>query len=176
MSVLPDPRAPDSEASACDKGSGRSRRPGSAAGSVPAPALTEPTSAEGVPGAAPREDAACSYESPFDLQTLRRRWGGDGAFVHKMLRMFQQRVVSDVAAIGAALEGGDAEQVAALAHRLKGAAGYLCARDVLRLSEELETLGQAAELDHAAAHVAALAREADRCAAFPTVAGGEEGA
>lgn len=138
-----------------------------------APALTEPTSAEGVPGTAPREDAAYSHASPFDFQTLRRLWGGDGAFVHKMLRMFQQRVVSDVAAIRAAFEAGDAEQVAALAHRLKGAAGYLCAREVLRLSEELETMGQLENLDNAATRVAALAREADRCAAFPTVAGSE---
>lgn len=119
------------------------------------PVGTEPSVAPGPP-------------EPFDIESIRRRWGGDPTFAAKLIRMFQSQAPELLTKIRSALAVGDHDGVREFAHGLKGAAAYVAAEAVRKLAEELEHLGRGGDLSTAASRLEQLENETRRCLACRT--------
>ena len=74
----------------------------------------------------------------------------------KLLAKFHARLPQELTQIAAAVTAGDSAQVAALAHRLKGAAANLSAEPLREAATELELLGRNGDLTDADVWVAKL--------------------
>jgi CheY-like chemotaxis protein len=75
--------------------------------------------------------------------------GGDPAFLTELVTVFSEETPRLLAALRSAVVAGDAGQVAATAHTLKGSSGYLGALGIQRLSERLEGLGRSESVEGA---------------------------
>ena len=89
--------------------------------------------------------------TPFDAAAFDRQTGGDRALGVELLHMFLEDCPVRVAAIRAAVERGDAEEIRTAAHSLKGSAGYLTAVFVVEAAARLEIIGRDGRLAEAAA-------------------------
>ena len=87
----------------------------------------------------------------FDLEALDRQTAGDRALRFEIVRMFLEDCPTYVSTIRAAVQEGDAERIRTVAHKLKGAAGFLSASFVVEAAAHLETLGRERRLDEAPA-------------------------
>jgi len=67
---------------------------------------------------------------PIDLEALQARCLGNLDLVDRVLAKFTTQVDSDLDDLERAIEAGNAEQAAQLAHRIKGIAGSVEARDL----------------------------------------------
>jgi len=77
---------------------------------------------------------------PIDLEALQARCLGNLDLVDRVLAKFTTQVDADLDDLERAIEAGNAEQAAHLAHRIKGIAGSVEARDLYAdaaLSEEV---------------------------------------
>ena len=77
---------------------------------------------------------------PIDLEALQTRCLGNLDLVDRVLAKFTTQVDSDLDDLERAIEAGNAEQAAQLAHRIKGIAGSVEARDLYAdaaLAEEI---------------------------------------
>ena len=83
----------------------------------------------------------------FDVDDLMRRCLGNRDFAERILAMFQTRFDEDVHELERMLAAGDAESVAYLSHRLKGAAANAAAPTLKALAAEIEQLACAWSLD-----------------------------
>ncbi len=103
---------------------------------------------------------------PFDLERLRKQWGGDTSFVQALIPKFQEQAQGELLHLEQSVAAGDAEQTRRVAHGLKGAASYLCAARVRELAGQLEAMGRDADLSKADPVLTALRRELERCLEF----------
>jgi two-component system, sensor histidine kinase and response regulator len=78
-------------------------------------------------------------EAPADLVTLRAKFEGDTAFVHRLCQTFVTSVSPLLSELGRAAEAGERTLVRTLAHRIKGAGTNIHAHRVAILAARLES-------------------------------------
>ncbi len=103
---------------------------------------------------------------PFDFQRLLDEWSGNVPLLRKMLKTFGSESASDLTSLDAAFVAKDAARVAKLAHRIKGSAAVVGARQAHKQAAILEGYGQRCELDDALACLKTLRAELKRCHNF----------
>jgi two-component system sensor histidine kinase/response regulator len=103
-----------------------------------------------------------STTPPLDCESLSERFMGDWDFVQVILGKFQEQVGTDLEQLEQNLLQHNAQQTAALAHRIKGAAANVSAVEVSRLAAELEAMGRAADLEQAGDRLARIKVECRR--------------
>jgi HPt (histidine-containing phosphotransfer) domain-containing protein len=92
----------------------------------------------------------------LDLEDLRNRCMGNIDFVQRVLAKFQQQVPKELAELEQLLEVGDVEQVARVAHRVKGTSANVAApglRHAAAAIEELGRTGRMTEISHGIKHM-----------------------
>jgi|SRR5580765_5813471 len=92
----------------------------------------------------------------FDLAAFTRQTGGDAHLRHEIIQMFLEDCPARVAAIRSAVEQRDGLALAAAAHSLKGACGYLSAVAAREEASLLEQIGRQSRMDEADAAFARL--------------------
>ena len=98
--------------------------------------------------------------NPIDRESLMTRVGGDEELFTEVIQLFLLDCPLGVAAIKAAVESGDPEQVRLAAHALKGSAGNLSATALTSAARTLERLGTERRLEAAPAAFRNLAAQA----------------
>ena len=78
------------------------------------------------------------FDGPIDFQKLPHRCRGNESFVRDLVATFQQKINEDVALLEKALDRKDAQQIAAVAHRVKGTAANLAADGIREAAEQIE--------------------------------------
>jgi HPt (histidine-containing phosphotransfer) domain-containing protein len=78
----------------------------------------------------------------LDLEGLRNRCMGNIDLVQRVLKTFQQRIPEEIEAMAKALECKDAEQIARVAHRVKGSSASVSAGGLFRAATELEAVSR----------------------------------
>ena len=113
-------------------------------GYVPKPidpaALFAAVEAEGS-ASAPRDSRLAAPPEAIDRDSLMKRLGGDQMLFAEVIRLFLEDCPIRLAAISAAVDRGDAEQIRVAAHALKGAAGNLSATRLVEATAALERIG-----------------------------------
>jgi len=79
---------------------------------------------------------------PQVIGDLRQLWVNRPDFLRELLRLFQSELPTQLEAIAAAVAAGDASQLRATAHSVKGAAANLGALELAHLCTDLEKLGR----------------------------------
>lgn len=79
----------------------------------------------------------------LDLDELRNRCMGNLNLVHRVLTKFQKRLPEELTEIEEALECGDMERIARVAHRVKGTSASVSAKGLARAAAEIEDLSRA---------------------------------
>jgi Amt family ammonium transporter len=82
--------------------------------------------------------ASSTHESVLDVHQLTERCLGDREFIHELLQIFVSRARSSVARLGESIADGRMDNVANLAHELKGSAGNVAACRLSAAVAELE--------------------------------------
>lgn len=93
------------------------------------------------------------------IDELLGRIGGDKKLLNKMIRTFLCDTPKRIAALQKALQRKDADEIASLAHALKGSLGIFLAHHACDCARELEQLGRKCELGGATAVYATLKEE-----------------
>jgi two-component system, sensor histidine kinase len=105
-----------------------------------------------------REDAEEHAESPFDIEALRALFGDDRAEMCKLIGMLSENLPAYFADLQTALHQDDLPRVAAMAHKIRGAASNVEATAVRRLTKAVEVSAKAGTADTTKAWVAQLER------------------
>jgi len=95
------------------------------------------------------EEVARHEHLPIDLEALQARCLGNLDLVDRVLAKFTTQVDADLDDLERAIKAGNAEQAAHLAHRIKGIAGSVEARDLYAdaaLAEEVALEKRLADL------------------------------
>jgi HPt (histidine-containing phosphotransfer) domain-containing protein len=103
---------------------------------------------------------------PINLDFLNKQWGSDEGFVQTLLARFHSRAPIDLSGIEAAASDGNLQEVARIAHRLKGSSGYVAANAIGMICEKLEEAAAAGERESIDELAGQLRLELDRCLAF----------
>jgi two-component system, sensor histidine kinase and response regulator len=103
---------------------------------------------------------------PVDISATLQSVGGDQNLLVDLFEVFQQDYPKQLAELRNAIDAGDAERMAQVAHSLKGAVGYFGAQTVHALVYRLETMGHQAEFEEAASLLQQLERELKQLSAF----------
>ena len=125
---------------------------------------------EGAPTPAPAADAAppppeLPALDPSRLASLQRLAEMTGQpLVREIVDSFLRETPRRLEQMGRALQRGDAEEIAFVAHSLKGSSGQLGALRVAALSAELESRGRNEQLDGASGLLAEIGEETTRVA------------
>jgi HPt (histidine-containing phosphotransfer) domain-containing protein len=90
-----------------------------------------------------RQTPEASYYEVLDLDGLRNRCMGNLELVQRVLEKFQQRLPDDLSEMERLLALRDVEQVARIAHRIKGTSATISAQGVHRAAAEIEDMGRA---------------------------------
>jgi len=91
-----------------------------------------------------------SGEDVFNLAEALTHVDEDTDLFRTLIELFLEQAPVDMAATQAAVDAGDAEALARAAHRMKGAIMQFSAVRAYEATKELESLGRAGTLDHAA--------------------------
>ena len=91
----------------------------------------------------PADDALFTPESPVDTAVLQEIAGDDTKLAHNLLNDFLVAVRKDLAALVAALDAANRTEAIRQAHRIKGAAALVGARDVHAAAAAAEAAGRA---------------------------------
>ena len=103
---------------------------------------------------------------PLSLSELSDRCMGSAAVATLVLDKFDEQLTADVETIQECLAAGDAQQIARVAHALKGAAGAVAASVLRDLAAEIESLARKEEIESITRELALLRSEVDRCLAY----------
>jgi len=97
-----------------------------------------------------REAVAVPFEADtiVDREKLLEQTGGDVDLLRQVVEVFLEEKASMLGAVRAAVERGDAAEIAQAAHRVKGTCVTLAARLAGEAAAQLEREGRAGELDH----------------------------
>jgi HPt (histidine-containing phosphotransfer) domain-containing protein len=93
------------------------------------------------------ETSGVSPVDVLDLEGLRNRCMGNIDLVQRVLDKFQQRVPEELAELEKLLALGDIEQLARVAHRVKGTSANAAADGLRRAAAEIEDSGRAGRLN-----------------------------
>ena len=114
-------------------------------------------------GSATRED---SEEDPLDLSVLaglcELQEEGEPDILNELIELFLHEAPPQLAALGEAIESGDATTVEQVAHTLKGSSGNMGAVRMAALCAELEKVGGSRQLTRAPQLLERLEVEFDR--------------
>jgi len=113
-----------------------------------------------------RIDGTRSAALPLSLTELSERCMGSAAVATLVLDKFEEQLTADVETIQECLAAGDVEQIARVAHALKGAAGAVAASTLRDLAAEIERLARKEEIESITRELASLRSEVDRCLAY----------
>ncbi|MEO8070088.1 MAG: Hpt domain-containing protein [Acidobacteriota bacterium] len=100
--------------------------------------------------------------SPFDLDELLERIGGDRELLAELVEIFEEESGSVMAEMRRCLDASDPEGVERAAHRLRGSVGSLGARAASDAALTLETMGRERDLSRFAERFAHLENEMSR--------------
>jgi two-component system, sensor histidine kinase and response regulator len=123
-----------------------------------AAAPVQPRAAQKLPQAVASAPGHIDEDQPLDIASAMDRFGGDQAFYINLLEDFLQSVPGRLSAMWAAMNKGDAKEIAYHAHNLKGVSANFGARQLARLAAVLDD--RAREEDLLAARRMLLAVEA----------------
>ena len=90
-----------------------------------------------------REGVQPRASDVLDLEGLCKRCMGNIDLVQRVLKTFQQRIPGEMEAMEKALEARDTEQIARVAHRVKGSSASVSAAGVARAAAEIEDVSRA---------------------------------
>jgi len=93
------------------------------------------------------------------IDDLLERIGGDEKLLNKMIQIFLRDTPKRITGLQKALQRNDADEIASLAHALKGSLGIFLAQHACDRARELEQLGRKSELGGATAVYGALKEE-----------------
>jgi signal transduction histidine kinase/DNA-binding response OmpR family regulator len=123
---------------------------------------------------APAQPQASGPQAPVDdtlavdFNALRRRCLGNRKLAAKALETFAATIGAYVQDLTQNLQKGDAKSAASAAHKIKGAAGNVSAKQVLRIASELEDLSKKEALSQTERAIAELHVEIERVRQFVT--------
>ncbi|MAE63923.1 MAG: hypothetical protein CMJ18_06585 [Phycisphaeraceae bacterium] len=112
------------------------------------------------------EALVIEIDGPLDVEEVLRRCMGNVEFLEKMFDKFRERSDEDIAEIEAAISQRDADEVAHVAHRFKGAAANVSAEALREAAYRLEEIGKDGDLDPAEACLEEIRSELKRCLDF----------
>jgi HPt (histidine-containing phosphotransfer) domain-containing protein len=104
----------------------------------------------------------------LDLEGLRNRCMGNLDLVQRVLKMFCQRIPEEMGTMEKALELKDTEQIARVAHRVKGSSASVSADGVARAAAEIEEVSRAGRMTDISASIGRLHDEWDKCSDYAT--------
>ncbi|HUB24935.1 MAG TPA: response regulator [Tepidisphaeraceae bacterium] len=103
-------------------------------------ALAKPTSA-------PKDEPGAPAPQPaLDISSLMGRFMADHRTIVAILDEFESQAASDIGRLEVIVREGRLQEIGAISHALKGAAGIIGAATIARLASELEQLGPAGDL------------------------------
>ena len=109
--------------------------------------ITNLNDSDAVRGVAVGHQTAKQFPSEvLDLEGLRNRCMGNIDLMQRVLKMFQERIPEEVEAMEQALQRKDAEQVGAIAHRVKGSSASISAGGLMRAAAEIEEVSRAGRI------------------------------
>ena len=85
-------------------------------------------------------DISIHESAPINTQELVERCMGNIDLAERVLAKLQSRFDEDLAGLEQALSAKDGRRIASIAHRLKGAAANVAARDLQKYAAEIEDL------------------------------------
>ena len=92
----------------------------------------------------------------LDYETLVDRCVGNADFAERILNKFMDRFDTDVEQLDRGLSQQNGEQVAQVAHRIKGAAASISAVEVSQVAADIERLARADQLEEVPAGLSRL--------------------
>jgi HPt (histidine-containing phosphotransfer) domain-containing protein len=98
----------------------------------------------------------------LDWQGLQTRCMGNLDFVQRVLEKFQQRLPTDLAELERMAELRDVEQIARVAHRIKGTSANVSAQALCQVAAAIEDLSRAGCVTEIPVRIAHLRREWER--------------
>jgi HPt (histidine-containing phosphotransfer) domain-containing protein len=108
--------------------------------------------------------SAPSESTPLDVDALLERCLGRIDLAERILQRFQTCLADDVKQLEAAVLTTNTEEIAHLAHRIKGASLAVSAYELTDCAKSLELSATAQRLDDIPAHLARLKQESSRFA------------
>jgi len=94
----------------------------------------------------------------MSLDNLRNQFSGDEAFAKQILQVMHETLPGQIEKLQAASTRQDLQQVASIAHQIKGAAGDSCLNAVYEAAAKLEALATERDASNVPLKVAALSR------------------
>jgi HPt (histidine-containing phosphotransfer) domain-containing protein len=91
---------------------------------------------------ASRQPAESAYSDVLDIERLRNRCMGNIDLLQRVLDQFSKRLPEELAELERALELSDSEQVARIAHRIKGTSANVSAERLQHAAAEIESLSR----------------------------------
>ena len=88
---------------------------------------------------------------------------GNLNLMHRVLNKFQKRLPEELAEMKKALERGDTERIARIAHRVKGTSASVSAKGLARAAAEIENLSRAGRATDISARIERLRDEWEKC-------------
>jgi HPt (histidine-containing phosphotransfer) domain-containing protein len=111
-------------------------------------------------------DMTNALPDPVDLDRLRERFDDDEELLTEIFQVFVAEAPGRRQGIEAALASGDFEQLARLAHALKGVAGTMFAEPLRQAAYELEIAARSGDRERTAACIPLVLDRVDGVAAF----------
>lgn len=93
-----------------------------------------------------RQRAESASSTVLDLEGLRNRCMGNIDLVQRVLHKFEQLLPEALAELEAGLDLEDAEQIARIAHRIKGNSANVSAKGLQQVAAEIEDLSHTGRL------------------------------
>jgi two-component system, sensor histidine kinase and response regulator len=136
-------------------------RVGSPSGSVPNDAVVgAPQSQQAASEVAPPRPC------PLALERALSNLGGDAELLEEVVQVFLQTIPELLSQLNNAVRSGDAKEIAAAAHSIKGAAANIGAEVVSETARKLELMGKAETIADAAKEIESLTGELDALVSF----------
>ena len=88
---------------------------------------------------------------------------GNLNLVHRVLSKFQKRLPEELAEMNKALECGDMERIAHIAHRVKGTSASVSAKGLAQAAAEIEDLSRANRATDIPARIEHFRNEWEKC-------------
>jgi HPt (histidine-containing phosphotransfer) domain-containing protein len=129
---------------------------------------TNPRTSQAANDLAVRPSATSLPSGVLDLEALRNRCMGDVGLVQRVLKTFQERMPEEMETIEKSLLSRDAEQIAHIAHRVRGCSASMSADGLMRAATEIEEASRQGRLSDLPAGIEHLRDEWEKyldCAA-----------
>ncbi len=98
----------------------------------------------------------------LNLEELRNRCMGNIQLVRRILEKFQQRLPAELAELENAFELNDTEQIARVAHRIKGTSASVSAKDLAQAAAAIEEASRTGQVTDIPPRIESLRSEWER--------------